>query len=72
MGNIIFNPGNNTMTQALTFDEDSWPTNWTKSNMDEQEVDTNLHKYVLIPSFVNGSSLNGSLRNEFKVEVRFF
>ena len=71
LGNIIFNPGNNTKTQALTFDEQSWPANWTKSNMDVEEIDMDSHRYVMIPSFINGTSSNGTLRNEFQVEVSF-
>merc|ERR1711971_1372910 len=59
LGNIIFNPGNNTKTQALTFDEQSWPANWTKSNMDVEEIDMDSHRYVMIPSFINGTSYNG-------------
>ena len=70
-GNIIFNPGNNTVTQTLTFDEENWPANWTYLNMDREEVDTTNHKYVLTPSFVNGTSENGTLRYAFNVEVRF-
>merc|ERR1711971_279782 len=68
LGNIIFNPGNNTKTQALTFDEQSWPANWTKSNMDVEEIDMDSHRYVMIPSYINGTSYNGTLRNEFQVE----
>ena len=71
-GNIIFNPGNNTVTQTLTFDEKNWPANWTYSNMDKEEVDMKNHKYVLTPSFVNGTSENGTLRYAFNVEVRFY
>ena len=71
-GNIIFNPGNNTVTQTLTFDEQNWPANWTYSNMDKEEVDMKNHKYVLTPSFVNGTSENGTLRYAFYVEVRFY
>ena len=70
-GNIIFNPGNNTVTQTLTFDEENWPANWTYLNMDKEEVDKDNHIYVLTPSFVNGTSENGTLHYAFNVEVRF-
>ena len=60
------------MTQTLTFDEEKWPANWTYSNMDKEEVDMKNHKYVLTPSFVNGTSENGTLRYAFNVEVRFY
>ena len=60
------------MTQTLTFDEKNWPANWTYSNMDKEEVDMKNHKYVLTPSFVNGTSENGTLRYAFNVEVRFY
>ena len=42
-----------------------------RSNMDVEEIDMDSHRYVMIPSFINGTSYNGTLRNEFQVEVSF-
>ena len=42
-----------------------------RSNMDVEEIDMDSHRYVMIPSFINGTSSNGTLRNEFQVEVSF-
>ena len=39
--------------------------------MDVEEIDMDSHRYVMIPSFINGTSYNGTLRNEFQVEVSF-
>ena len=50
--------------------ENIWWTRY-RSNMDVEEIDMDSHRYVMIPSFINGTSYNGTLRNEFQVEVSF-
>ena len=71
MGNIIFNPTNNTISKVLNFDTGTVPQNWTIVDMDLKEIDQSLHKYVILPSYFNGTKY-GLLQYEFNVEVFFF
>ncbi len=71
LGNIIFDPHNNTVTEKVDFENGLVPANWTITDMDVIEIDQNLHGYVLLPSKLpnNNQSNFGSLAYSFQVEV---